>query len=791
MAKEFVIGVRIGAALQSTWNAAFGGARKTLTQLGQAADQVKGKHIALGAAMTNAMADTQANVGKLHREYQALGRTLDQLKAKHAALGASIAQGHLLQQQRQELKGQARDTLFTGAAMAAPVIGAGKVAADFQDQLRDIAITGEMTAAEEAKLGATIRRAAVQFNQVQSQVGAGIQTLVAGGIQDAAELERFAPILAKTATSTRAGVDDLGAVLLAMRNNLNIQAGQSESALNILAKSGKLGQFEIRDMAKWLPSLAPMFQTLGVQGPKAVAEIGAALQVARMGAGSNDEAANNLRNFLGKITAPDTLKDFDKAGINLTAELKKGIGKGMTPVQAMLGIVMHAVGKDGPKAAKDLQTALKSTNEAERQLALSRLQESTKLGALFQDMQVLNFLRPAMANQDKLKSIQAESLAAGNAAPGQGVIDADFAKRMEMSTEQARQLRIGLTEIGIVIGSTLLPAFNDGVQAVLPMVRQFGAWAEANPGLVRQIVMLGAGLVGAKMGFIALRLGLNLILSPINAVRTGILMLSSKWTLLRAIFQMGNFGAVGRVFSAIGTGAAWLGRVLGGPLLSGLRLAGQAIMIFGRVLMANPIGLAITAIGIAAYLIYKHWGAVKAALTAGWNWIKGLGSAFRQAGADLIQGLINGIMSKVEAAKARILEVGASIKGAFTRTLGIRSPSRVFMGYGQNIVEGARIGIVGSQTRAIRAANDMAAATRKATVLPFPSGERLARANATLSAGRAGGGGSMVVNFSPTIHVQGGTGDVRGQVQAGISDAYREFEANMRRWEAEKKRRAF
>lgn len=778
MAKEFVVGVRIGGALESTFSTAFGNARKTITQLGQATDLVRQKHVALGAAMRQALADPTANVGRLNREYQALGRTLDQLKIKQAALANSMARGAVLQAERRELVGKIGGTVGAGVAAAAPVIGAGKVAADFQDQLRDIAITGEMTAAEEAKLGATIRRSAVKFNQLQESVGQGIQVLVAGGIQNAAELERFAPVLAKTATATRAGVDDLGSVLIAMKNNLDIQAQDSESALNILAKSGKLGQFEIRDMAKWLPSLAPMFQSLGVQGPKAVAEIGAALQVARMGAGSNDEAANNFRNFLGKMTAPDTLKDFNKAGIDLKSSLQNLIGKGLSPVQAMLQIVTTAIGKEGPAAAADLQTALKSKDEVERQMALARLQESTKLGALFQDMQVLNFLRPAMANMDKLKGIQGESLAAGQAAPGQGVIDTDFARRMETSNEQAKQLRVGLTELGITLGNAVLPAFNQTVQAVLPLAQEFAHFAEANPGVVRTVIMLGAGLIGARLGILGFRLALNLILSPINAVRTAVLLLSARWTLLRALFQLGNFAPMGALFTRIASAAMSLGSALMGGLATGLRLAGQAFMILGRALMLNPIGLAVTAIGVAAFMVYKHWDTVKSALMAGWNWLRSLGESFRQAGANLIEGLINGITSRVADARARIVEVGSTIRSSFTGLLGIHSPSTVFAGYGVNIAEGAAHGIERGASRPARAAGSLAA--------------RIAAAGAGTGGGgmAMAGGGGISIHYSPTVQVQGGGGNVGADVQNALNLSLADLERMIRRIMADRDRKA-
>ncbi|XLV70718.1 hypothetical protein ACKZDW_00630 (plasmid) [Ralstonia syzygii subsp. celebesensis] len=142
-----------------------------------------------------------------------------------------------------------------------------------------------------------------------------------------------------------------------------------------------------------------------------------------------------------------------------------------------------------------------------------------------------------------------------------------------------------------------------------------------------------------------------------------------------------------------GRGALFLGRLLIGNLVPGLRLAGQAVLWLGRALLLNPIGLAVTAIGVAAYLVWKNWDKIKAAVLVGWNWLKGLKNQFFTAGADIINGLVNGVTSKLASARDSVVAFGSSIKSWFANTLGIKSPSRVFMGFGDNIAQGAAIGI--------------------------------------------------------------------------------------------------
>lgn len=851
MAKELFVGVMIGGALAGTFTAATAGAKTTLKQLGTVAEQLSAKHGRLGDAMARAMTHPARSIGLLRSEYERLGKTLDQVRLKQERLGARLAAGQALKDARTETWGQMKETGAAGLAFGAPVVKSVGVAASFQDQMRDISITGDFNAAQEARLGQTVRDAAIKWNQAQAEIGRGMQVLVAGGIQDAQALQAYAPVMAKAATATRASVDDLGSVVIALRDNLKVGESGFEGALNMLSYAGKRGQFEIRDMAKWLPSLSPSFQALGVTGKEAVAEIGAALQIARKGAGSNDEAANNFRNFLQKITSPDTLKDFQKAGIDLQGSLMNLRAQGFTPVQAMLEVITQYMGSKGPAAAGDLQRALAIKDDTERQAALQRLSEAYKLGELFQDMQAMAFIRPAIANMAEMKDIKQGAMGAAD----KDLLGEDFKKRMGSATEQFKAFKINLLDIGITVGDALLPPINDVLQVIKPIVSSFGAWAKEHPGLIRGVVGLVAGMLAVKMGVLGVAWGFNfLVASPLNAVSTGITMVSAKWTLLRAAWQAGRFApaiaglrsigggilAVGRfllpfgqgllmTFSGplmlLGKGILYLGSLLAGRLVTALRVAGQAVLWLGRALMLNPIGLLVTAIGVAAYLVWKNWDKVKAATLAGWNWLNGLKDRFFSAGVDLVNGLVGGVTSKLSAARDRIVAFGNSIKGWFSSTLGIKSPSRVFMGFGDNIAEGAAIGIERSAARTAQAVVGMALAAGHAWALPPLKPPTVTGGQAVQSASQPGsvasraaqaladaddatpqahggrrsgslamrensGHGGITVHFNPSITVQGGSSaEVKGAVMEATQLSMVELERMIRRVVAQQQRR--
>ncbi|WP_431480816.1 phage tail tape measure protein [Pseudomonas thivervalensis] len=830
MANEVLLGLKIGGVVSGSFNAAFGTAKSTVQQLGRATDSLAVKQQTVGNALSASLARGGTGLVQLRRQYDALGNTIDQLKAKQDRLTASIERSAALKGQRRELRGQAMEVIGTGVALGAPVLRSFNTAVDFQDQTRDIAITGGFNPAQEQRLSLAMRGAALRWNQTQTEVANGTAILIAGGIDSLKELTAYAPVMAKTATATRASMKDLGSVAIALNDNLGIGAAGFERSMNMLAFAGKSGQFELADMAKWLPQLTPQFAALGITGERAVAEIGAALQIARRGAGSNDEAANNYKNFLSKITAPETLKAFEKAGIDLKGNMKNLVSEGLSPAQAMLNILTAHLGKKAPTAAAEYGKALDIKDEQERAMALARLDEAYKLGALFADQQVLSFVRPALANQKDLASIEQDSKSAAD----QGVLDQDWAKRMGSSKEQLKELRNNLTDVGLSVGSALLAAIVDVSRAVVPLMRSFSAWAEQHPDLIRGVVGLVGGLLLGKLAFIGVAYGAHLVMAPFVALTTTVTTLSAKWAMLRAMWQMGKFTPLitglrrsGAGLLKVARGALHLGQMLGGTLWVGLKLVGQAVLWLGRALMLNPIGLAITGIALAAYLIYRYWAPIKTFFTGLWNEVRAgfdgglsgilavllnfsplglfyrafagvmnyfgieLPGTFTEFGGLLVTGLVNGIGNMAGALKDSVVGIGASVKDWFTETLGIESPSRVFIGYGANISEGAALGIKAQSGLVRQAALSMAA--QSAVDMAPPNPAQVTRASMLGAAGAKSAAsesaGHMTFHFSPQINVPSGAG--MEQISQGLHASYAEWVRLMERYLHDKRRHSY
>ena len=654
------------------------------------------------------------NRSRAEAAMRALGRRQVELRRNEEALARAMEHSNAVAEKRGRIYAGLGKLTMQGAALMAPAGMAVKSAAEKQDTIRDIAITGDMSAADEAKLSLAVRDIARDSNQYQTDVLQGMQVLTAGGVQSRKELEEYGAVLARTATASRASMDDLGATTLALRDNLGITAEGLNESFNILAAGGKAGLVELKDMAKFLPQLAPTFASMGITGQQAVAEMTAGLQIARRGAGTNDEAATNMRNYLQKIFAPDTVQNFADAGIDLQASLKQLAKDGIGPFEGTMRLVMEYMKSKSPQAAAEFKKAMNIKDEAERAQALQRIQEAYALSDLFRDMQAMNFLRPLVMQMDDYKKIKAEALEAGK----QDVLGKDFDKRMASPVEQAKKLRVEFDLAAESLGKALLPSALAVGESLLPLLQRGAAWIEQNQETVAAVAKLAAGLFLFRGGLLALRLGFNLLGGPLVSAAVKFLtfrsMLAGGIRPMQALFRLfgmspraaalfaggmskaggavrglgplllraGRFsgGALVKGFTLGGKGAAFLGsgtlklgRVLSGPLVKGFSLAGRAVAVLGRALLLNPVGLLVTGVGLAAYLIYKNWDKVKAAFSSGWNWLKGLGSRLLGWGKSLGPRLFPGGM-----AVRYVVENWDSIKAKFSagiewlKTLGSR-----------------------------------------------------------------------------------------------------------------------
>lgn len=408
------------------------------------------------------------------------------------------------------------------------------------------------------------------------------------------------------------------------------------------------------------------------------------------------------------------------AGLQIT---RKGAGDAATAGTNLANILQKiaspATNKAFEKMGVDLPASLKKAY-AEGKTPLEAIAELTnktlkgdlsKLGYLFEDAQVQQGLRPIIQNMQLYRQIRAQAARAG------GTTDADFAIRMQDSAEQSKQLRINATTLAITLGSQLLPTVNAVVSRATDLATWVSSVAERYPNLTKAV---GVGAAAFAALFFVLGGGAIAIAG------------------LVAPFAALSFAA-----GALGIGL--------------LPVVGIALGVVAG----------IVAIGAAAYAIYANWGAITGWFAGVWSSIKatGLGALawfaalplrFAQFGRDMISGLIRGILGAVGALRSTIVGVASAAAGWFKTKLGIQSPSRVFAGFGGNIIDGLTNGIAAQESEPVRRMDRLSRRLSLAIVTgsAVPALAMAAPAAASPAGGLGGTAGARTYNI--TINQQPG-----------------------------------
>lgn len=406
MSKDLAIGIVIGGAVSSTLGAAIGKTGSMVSDLQRKLDNNRALMNTIGAtqrlqreyqdAFKSGDRGAEAIRRRINDQIEALkkaGVNVGNLEASYARLGRTV-KGLQLQQlgatQMQSGVGIGRTAAAAAGSFAIPT----RISADYQAIVRDIAIKGDFAnTGQEKALDAAIRKSAADSGMNQTDMANAANALVSNGMaieNVMANLE----VIGKFAVGQNSNGDETARMIFAM-SQAGVRDAEMRQALEAIAFQGNQGSFESSDMARWLPGLLPEMNKLGVYGKDAVIQLGAMLQVQKKASGSADEAANNLKNWMAKIGAEDTKKNYKDVGINYEGSMNAHIERGMSPLEASMELARQYIEKIDPKKAAEMKkkadelAAIKDDGERKRQM--DAFSETMKMGTLFGGGQCVQF----------------------------------------------------------------------------------------------------------------------------------------------------------------------------------------------------------------------------------------------------------------------------------------------------------------------------------------------------------------------------------------------------------------
>lgn len=235
-----------------------------------------------------------------------------------------------------------------------------------------------------------------------------LNTLLAAGT-DESTAKQLLPVIQKASTASGADGKELASILTKGISQKQFTAAEAQAAIDKAIKAGEAGQFELRDMARWLPQIISAGK--GMKGMEGYEAHLANLQGIANVTGSNDQAGNAYFNLLGKITSTDAAANFNKMKINLPKELSKAAQQGIDPVTAFTQLVeSKVVAKD--KNFKALQKKIAATSDKDEKRLLmeqaAEILQGTAVGKIIQDREALLGLVGVMSQKDTIADVRGQ-----------------------------------------------------------------------------------------------------------------------------------------------------------------------------------------------------------------------------------------------------------------------------------------------------------------------------------------------------------------------------------------------
>ena len=924
MANNLVLGLVIGASLKGSFSAAFGKANKTIENLSNNLGKATQQNEKLGAKMAKWQERQAAlhqkmqlvyisgdqNIGKLTRRYERMQaviartaekqqhftRAIQSSEKAQRSLSSTLEKQQARKQNRDELKGKLAKSTAITASVALPTWNAVKTYMQQEEAANNLKISmmkadGTFGKFKEIgkiadQLGTDLPGTREDFYKLAKAMkmqGVSDDTLINGGLKTSAKLnvllemdqeqggEFFAKMMESHGLSeAELGVsaDDLQRAMFAA----GMKKDEMYGAMTYYASNVRSMKLTGRENSQKIFAIEGLAAQQGLEGTSFGTNFSTMLDRMSKGPQMIAEAKKGM-----KAEARDIL---EKSGVKFDFWDKKGNFKGIDGMVKELEKLQKIRAKFGDQAAQDVADAMFGT-EGKRVALLLGEKGTAGLQDFLQKMKDQASIEERVAQKTKTLGSALESLG-GAWESAVGNIGSVFAD----------DIKSGAKSLQGFVEDTLTPFVSEHKTAIKWIAATVGGFS-----------LLSTGVLATKFAF-----------SGIASIFSAAFMPFKVFKAIKAAKELesltGTVTKAGRVIKLLG---------------SAFGIAKKAFIGLGQALLTNPIGLTITAIAVAAYLIYDNWEPISAWFANLWTnvtayfqsfctWVQGIWndatewvssawsgvsdyfgqlwdgitsffdsgignitatilnwsplglfqqvfstvlswfgidvpSKFTDFGKNMIDGLVNGIKNAWEGAKQIVSDLGDGIKGWFAEKLGIHSPSRVFKGYGVNVVEGLAIGMDKAEPLALDASKNLSSAVKFEPVLnsietafkpilnerkgffgslwddikfganfvgnllginqpadyltpdfnPNSSGQNpsifhdyqpLNRNAVTNNETNQHNG--IVVNFNPTIHVGGNqTQGVMEQVQQGLNMSLVEFERLLNRVLDQRQRRAY
>lgn len=539
--------ITIGGAVASSLKSAFGTVKGETTRLGSALRNLEGQQSQLAKSIQT-FGRMGKNVDGMRERYAALTTQVDKLRGAYSRLAAVEKAQTANLERRAELRGQMLDTFALAATAAAPVVAA----AQFETAMLGVAKQVDGARDDAGNLTAVYHDMAKSIQQLGREIPLATNELadmVAAGARMGVAKDQLIAFTKTTAMMAEAFelpagelADNMGKIAGLFK--IPIPAiGELADSINYLDDNAISKGGDIIDFLTRTGGAAASVKVTGAQ----MAALGSTL----LTLGERTETAGTAVNAMfSKLAAADKgTKKFQAAvqeiGLS-TAEIQKGM---QTDSIGTLLKVMDEIGKLDPEKQLGVMVELVGLEHAD---TMAKLANNT--GEFRRQLELVN--------SGKAKDSMSR----------------EFAARLQTTNAQWQLMKNRVHEVGVNLGTVLLPAINSVFSAISPVVSAMADFARENPKVTQAI----AGTVVA-----------------LTSLRVATLAGAYAFTFFKgAALQMVGIAAKMRAGFVLASSAM-------PAVVAGIRAVSLA-------LVTNPIGAILAGIAFAGLQIYRHWDGVKA-----------------------------------------------------------------------------------------------------------------------------------------------------------------------------------
>ncbi len=568
--------ITIGGEIAGSLRTAIGSTTSQLGKIGSEIQRVKKQQSMLGESI---------------RTFGSMGKNVDNLRARYSSVTDELnrltkAQERLnrvekLRQQNTAIRNGSAKVLGGAMAASATMIVPVKLAIDFESSMADVKKVFSGTDAQFK----TITNEVLKMSTVLPMAATDIAKIVASGAQSgiaANELTKFAESAVKMGVAFDVSAEEAGQSMAEMRTAFKMS---QDEVITLADKINFLGN-STPAAAKGIMEIVQRIGPLGEVGGFASGSI-AALGATMRGMGVQEEiAATGIKNMMLALIAGESATKSQRSA-------------------------MIDLGLDSEEVAKSMQKDAEGTTLKILELikALPKEKQGAMLATLF-GKESLSAIAPLLTNmgalEENLKKV-------GDATKYAGSMNDEYKARAETTANNIILFKNKIAELGISIGSVLLPPLNIFLGKMGTVVDKVSAWSKANPELSSTLTKVAVGAVAVVGGIAAVALGVTTVIGPIALAISSFSVLGGS-----AGVAIGMLTKMIAPIKMIGTVLGFVGKFGVGLLfkmVSAIKMIGTVFAIVGKAMLANPMILAITAIVVvvvgAAYLIYKHWDKIK------------------------------------------------------------------------------------------------------------------------------------------------------------------------------------